>query len=443
MRVGFSIIIASAVGGLVLPTVSFAQIDAMPLTLQEAGDLAISADPWLSGSEYREQALAYEAVSLATLPDPTVNLAAANFPIDSFDTNQEPMTQLLVGVTQMLPRGDTLALSSRQKRELAAEEPLLRRDRQAGVRSRVEQLWLQAYEAQQTAALIEGERALFEQLVDAAKARYVTVVGVTRQQDLIRAQLALSRLDDRLTRLKQQRQQAQRRLSEWIGVRALADLADSALEPSSPLSDAQLQIISQNAQAAFEHISFHPQLLALDQRLAALNTGVALAEQAYAPQWGLSASYGYRDDDQLGRDRADLFSVGVSFDVPLFTTNRQDKSVLAASARMAALKTEKQLKARELVADLQEAAVALSRLNDRVMLFDSALLPQMSAQSESSLTAYNNDNGSFSDAVEARIAELNTKIERLGIAIARCKRISVLHYLLAEGHSMTVGEGER
>lgn len=437
MRVGFIIMVGGLLGVILLPKAVLAQTQAMPLTLQEASDLAISTDPWLSGSEYREQALAYEAISAATLPDPTVSLAAANFPTDSVDINQEPMTQLLLGVTQMFPRGDTLALSAKQKREMAALEPLLRRDRQASVRSRVEQLWLQAYEAQQTVALIEGERTLFEQLVDAARARYVTVVGATRQQDLIRAQLALSRLDDRLTSLTQQRQQAQRRMSEWIGVRALADLAEHSLTPSLPLTDAQLKRISQNAQAAFEYVSGHPQLLALEQRVAALDTGVALAEQTYAPQWGLSASYGYRDDDQLGRDRADLFSVGVSFDVPLFTANRQDKAVMAASARVAALKTEKQLKARELVANLQETSVALIRLQDRAQLFDATLLPQMSAQSESSLTAYNNDNGSFSDAVEARIAELNTKIERLGIAIARCQRVSVLSALLVADRPIT------
>jgi len=442
MRLVLQITMCGLLGWGLSPEVTVAQTDALPLTLQEAGGLAISTDPWLSGSEYREQALAYEAISAATLPDPTVSLAAANFAADSVDINQEPMTQLLVGVTQMFPRGDTLALSGKQKREMAAQEPLLRQDRQASVRSRVEQLWLQAYEAQQAVALIDGERALFEQLVDAARARYVSVVGSTQQQDLIRAQLALSRLDDRLTGLTQQRQQAQRRLSEWIGVRALADLAENSLEPSLPLSDAQLKLISQNPQTAFEHVSLHPQLLALEQRVAALDTGVALAEQAYAPQWGLSASYGYRDEDQLGRDRADLFSVGVSFDLPLFTANRQDKAVMAAAARVAALKTEKQLKARELVANLQETAVALTRLQDRVQLFDATLLPQMSAQSESSLTAYNNDNGSFSDAVEARIAELNTKIERLGIAIARRQRISGLNYLLVAGQSMAVPEGD-
>ncbi len=45
---------------------------------------------------------------------------AANFPTDSFNINQEPMTQLTVGVSQMFPRGDSLALPSQHGDEPAS-----------------------------------------------------------------------------------------------------------------------------------------------------------------------------------------------------------------------------------------------------------------------------------------------------------------------------------
>lgn len=86
------------------------------LTLEAAIAQAIASDPWLNGSRYREDALTSESISASTLPDPKVSLMAANFPTDSFDINQEPMTQLTVGVSQMFPRGDSLALTSRQSR---------------------------------------------------------------------------------------------------------------------------------------------------------------------------------------------------------------------------------------------------------------------------------------------------------------------------------------
>ena len=81
------------------------------LTLEEAVALAVEADPWLAGSKHTQQALNDEATAAASLPDPRVSLMAGNFPVDSFDINQEAMTQLSVGVTQMFPRGDSLALA--------------------------------------------------------------------------------------------------------------------------------------------------------------------------------------------------------------------------------------------------------------------------------------------------------------------------------------------
>ncbi|NHO63957.1 TolC family protein [Aestuariicella hydrocarbonica] len=412
----------------------FAQSQPNTLTLDGAIAQAIASDPWLSGSRYREEALTSESISAATLPDPKVSLMAANFPTDSFDINQEAMTQLTVGVSQMFPRGDSLELTRRQKQELAAQEPLLRQDRQEKVTATVTQLWLDAYRAQESIRLIEQDRSLFEHLVDATKARYSSALGRARQQDIIRAQLELTQLEDRLTVLRQQLESARKRLSEWIGGQASLPLArslSSNLEDEPSLATSQMN----NDRWLFEQINRHPLLLAFDQRIEAMQTGVELVQQKYKPEWGLTAQYGYRDDDPMGRDRADLFSVGVTFDLPLFTGNRQDKDVNAATSRAEALRTDRLLLARKLMAELNTTIVRIQRLNQRRGLYDRQLLPQMAEQAEASLTAYNNDHGDFAEAVRARIAELNAKIDFLTIKIDRLKMVAELNYLLPQSRS--------
>jgi len=406
----------------------FAQIPAKTLTLDEAVAQAVATDPWLNGSRHREDALTSESISASALPDPKVSLMAANFPTDSFDINQEAMTQLTLGVSQMFPRGDTLHLSSRQKQELAAQEPLLRQDREAKVVAAVTKLWLEVFNAQESIRLIEQDRSLFEHLVDATRIGYSSVLGRALQQDIIRAQLELTRLDDRLTMLQQQRETAQQRLSEWIGGKARLPLSDALPKLSEPKLAFTIQPDSERW--LYDRINRHPVLLAFDQRINAMQTGVELARQKYKPEWGLSAQYGYRDDDPLGGDRADLFSVGVTFDLPLFTGKRQDKDVRAATSRSEALKTDKLLMARKLMAALDTAIVQLSRLNERAALYDQQLLPQMSEQEEAALAAYNNDDGDFAEAVRARIAELNAKIDYLNIRIDRLKVVAELNYLL-------------
>ena len=163
-----------------------------------------------------------------------------------------------------------------------------------------------------------------------------------------------------------------------------------------------------------------------------METDVDLARQKYKPEWGLSAQYGYRDRDPMGRDRSDLFSVGVSFDLPIFTANRQDKEVSAAISRAESIRTEKQLLIRRLMAELDTASAHLVRLDEGYALYADQLLPQMAEQAEASLAAYNNDDGDFAEAVRARIAELNTKIDALAIAVDRQKTIAQINYLLAE-----------
>ncbi|MBJ92799.1 MAG: transporter [Alteromonadaceae bacterium] len=412
--------------------IGYAQTFPEPLKLEQAVALAVDADPWLTGSQFTQEALNDEAIAAATLPDPRMSLMAGNFPVDSFDINQEGMTQLSVGISQMFPRGDSLSLTRRQKQQLAEQHPLLRLDRRAKVGATVSQLWLEVFKAQESIRLIEQDRALFEQLVDAAKAGYSSALGRARQQDVIRAQLELTRLEDRLTMLRQQQQAAQKLLSEWIGAPATVPLAPvlPTQSLSRPLSVPTIEYANEHTR--YEWIRHHPALRALDQRIDATQTGVDLAKQKYKPEWGLTAQYGYRDNDPMGRDRADLFSVGVNFDLPIFTGNRQDKEVSAAVNRTEAIKTEKHLLGRRLMAELETASVQLARLDERQALYADQLLPQMAEQAEASLTAYNNDDGDFAEAVRARIAELNAKVDALAIAVDRQKTIAQINYLLAE-----------
>ncbi|QEA37647.1 TolC family protein [Pistricoccus aurantiacus] len=402
------------------------------LELSQAIAIAQARDPWLSGSQYTQDALEAEATSAGTLPDPVVSLSAANLPVDTFDTGQEGMTQFSVGITQMFPRGDTLALLERQKRQLGRQHPFMRQDRKAKVAATVSQLWLEAYQSQQTIMLIEKDRDLFEQLVDVTQINYASALGAARQQDVIRAQLELIRLDDRLTSLNQQMEASKQLLSEWIGQEAVSQPLVSELPELTlampKLAQASTQL---SRQEAGQVLVRHPAVKALDMEIEAVKTGIDLAYQKYRPEWSVMAKYGYRDADPQGNERADLFTAGVAFDLPVFTQKKQDKEVVAATARAESIKTDKALLLRNMLAKLEQSKVKLIRLNERMALYNKRLIPQLNEQAEASLEAYNNDDGDFAEAVRAYIDELDTKIEFLNIAVARQQLIAAINYYLA------------
>ncbi|MFE8069984.1 TolC family protein [Marinobacteraceae bacterium S3BR75-40.1] len=395
-----------------------------PLGIGEAVAVAQERDPQLQGSRFVQEAVAAQAMAAGSLPDPKVSLATRNLPTDTFDFDQEGMTQLTVGITQRFPRGDSRALKRQKLRTLSGEQPYLRADRRGQVAVTVRQLWLEAFFAQQSIELIQRDYFLFEHLIDAAEAGYASALGRSRQQDVIRAQLELTRLDDRLTALRETLDTNQRQLSEWLG----NDLARRSLSPELPTLE---PLIAHTWTGdARQRLIDHPAVKAIDQRVTAADTGIELARQSYYPEWALNAQYGHRLDTPGGQDRSGLFSVGITLDVPLFTGNRQDQEVRAATSQKSALKTERALTLRKLEARLSTRQAQLERLDERRSLYRERLLPAMEEQAEASLAAYNSDNGDFAEAVRARIDQLNAKLEALRIAVSRQKALADLAYLL-------------
>lgn len=435
--------------------VALAQLCAWPaqsaLTLTEAVGIAQRNDPWLAGNEFRQQAIEAQGTAAGTLPDPVVSLGFANLPTDSFDFDQEAMTQFKVGVSQMFPRGDSLALNQKRLALLGSQYPYQRNDRRARVAVNIAHLWLEAFRAQETIRLIEQDRELFEHLVDVAQSSYSTAIGRTRQQDLVRAQLELTRLEDRLTVLHERQDMSRSKLNEWLGSAPVAgqwqgadvELDLSAALPQIALRHAALYEPSADAspQQIAAYLKEHPAILSLDRKIDASEAGVELAEQKYRPQWSVNASYGYREDDPVfNDDRADFFSVGVAFDLPLFTSKRQDQQVQSAIASAEALRTEKWLALRNMIAAFETQRSRLLRLNQRQELYRSRLLQEMQEQAEASLTAYTTDDGDFSEVVRARIDELNARIDALDIQIDRLKTISQLNYFFVTSDSTARGE---
>ncbi len=411
------------------------------LTLAMAVAAAHKNDLWLIGNKHSQDAMIAASASAGTLPDPKISITFANMPTDTFDFGQEPMTRFNVGMSQVFPRGESLAIKQRQLSIIGDQFPYQREDRKAKVTVMVSQLWLDVYKAQKSIALIEKDRALFEQLADVAAASYSSAIGKTRQHDIIRAQLEMIRLEDRLTMLRQKQETSRQKLNEWLyeDVKAAASngIQLPLVLPSIVLLNAELFRSESGmiTSVLFDVLSQHPSVKALEKKVNASRAGVELARQKYKPAWGINASYAYRDDDAMGNDRADFFSVGVSFDLPIFTDQRQDQQVKAAVSESEAVKVEKGLLIRELKASFETARVQLTRLNERENLYKMKLIPQVQEQAEASLTAYTNDDGDFSEVVRARIAELNASIDALNIDVDRQKVIARLNYFVVENDS--------
>ena len=424
------------------------------LSLFDVVMMAQQNDPWLHASQLQQQATINKSVAAGTLPNSKISLQMMNLPVDSWQLEQEGMTQVKVGISQMFPRGDSLAIKEQQLSIKANKFPLLRADRKAKLETKVSELWLTAYLAQQTIRLIEDNETLFTQMAEVARANYSNVVGKTRQQDVIRAQLEIIQLQDRLTVEKQKFESALASLNEWLQpyddnskkqikyfdsnfafnqdeyyqpYTIAKLLPDLELKKPSLLHNNHLSL-NQLANLIFAH----PAILALEVNSQASAKNIELAKQAYKGQWAINASYGYRDNMPSGQSRSDLFSLGISYDLPLFSNKKQDQLLAAAIANTEAIKTEKLLLTKQMVTALEKELRQLKRLRERQSLYQDLLVKQTHQQAEASLTAYTNDDGDFAEVVRARIAELNTNISALQIDVQLLKTITRINYYFAK-----------
>jgi hypothetical protein len=425
-----------------------------PLSFAQAIKTAQQNDPWLIASQHKQQSLESLSRVAKTQPDPTVSVAFANLPTDGFDFGQEGMTQFKVAISQMFARGDSLTIKNKQLQLASQQHPLQRQDRKNKLAVTVGNLWLDLYRVQQSIALINESRSLFEQLAYVAEASYSSALGKTRQQDIVRAQLELTRLEDKLNQFQLEQNRYQGMLARWLNDLSLGIHDQIALHGNNgfeqDLFNTKQQLTVSEALPALEllkpNIVFaaqlkvqqlavtfanHPSVKAMDKKIASTEKSVVLAEQKYQPQWGINASYGYRYDDPMGNSRADLVSVGLVFDVPLFSKNRQVNEVKSAVSQTQAIKTEKLLLLRELISAFASARGRLLRIQERQDLYKNRLLPQISDQAQASLTAYTNDDGDFGEVVRARIAQLNSQIDYLAINVKQQQITLEINYLFA------------
>lgn len=86
------------------------------LTLASAVTQAVRDNPNLAKMQARWKAMSAIPSQLGTLPDPTISFGSLNLPTNTFNTTQEPMTQMQMGVNQSIPFPGKLGL-----REKAAE----------------------------------------------------------------------------------------------------------------------------------------------------------------------------------------------------------------------------------------------------------------------------------------------------------------------------------
>ena len=420
--------------GIVFFCFSGIAVAASPWQMQEAIIIAIERDAIVG--KLGEQAKAANDLSVAShqLPDPLIKLSARNFPTDTFDFDQEPMTQIAVGVSQMFPAGDTLDI----KRDIQLKQEVLLQQlsgtRVLKITEWVKRDWLEVFYWQQAVKLLNKDKALFQHLSRVTRSMYS--VGRKQQHDIIRAELEISKLKERLIMAHRQVERNKDLLSRWTGEVALSSIWPDSLNIGA-MSEGSISVgLNQkssqytNAMVATS-LQQHPKFLALDSAVKKKQLNVELAEQGFKPSWGIDITYAHRDGEHAnGSSRPDFFSAMLNVKLPLFTKNRQDKAVSASRYELEAQRYEYIEALRAQTANFMVVRNRWLEMKERIALYQQEILKQSTQQAKATLTAYESDTADFSELMRAYLNDQKTQLDYYRLIVNEQQQLAKLNSLI-------------
>lgn len=389
---------------------------ASPLKLTEAVATALAAeDPAFDRFSERAEALENQAVAEAQLPDPKITAQVANVPTDSFELDQEGMTQAIrLGLRQEFPAGKTLKVRGAQRRAEAEAE---RAQREAALREvalSTRTAWLDlAYQAHAIRILASSREALSKQ-IDSLTARFAT--GGMHAQDVQRAELELSLLEDRLVEHRRLADVAREALARYIGRAAFRPLPKAIPELPEPQAPGVLE----------KRLVEHPRVRAANARIEAADLGIDLAEQVYKPELAIEGGYGLRTT------RPDLATIGITLSLPFFTDKRQDRRRTAAVRERSARNLDRDAVLLDMRRQLEQELVNWRRFNERITLYRKAVGNRARETAEASITTYANNQTDFAELIRAQLAELEVALKHAELETDAAKTWARLAWLTGD-----------
>jgi outer membrane protein TolC len=407
---------------LAAPTSTQADQQSSTQQLNTLIEIALSQDSNRKQYFAQSQAMRETGIASATLMDPKLKVGFGGLPVDSFQFDEDPMTNISVGLMQQFERGDTLDLQQKKAGQQADGLALQVQARELTVANSMTQLWLELGYQQVAESIMNENRRLLVELENYVQTNYS--IGKSEAQDLLNAQLQVSKLDEKL----QANQQVQRRLisqlSEWLGSDWLGNQAidSQAVDPQGRLHatnhidwsllESKLAT-NRDSTKHYQLLMEHPLVKITDATISFNQTQVELAEQAYTPQFGVEVMYAHRQANNMaGEPASDLVSAYLTVDIPLFTGNRQDKNLSAAQYQVGAAKSQKDTLLSQMNAQVNALLVDKVNLTQRLERYQSALLPQTAARISAVERGYQNNTAQFNDVIAATADELALKLEQ-------------------------------
>jgi outer membrane protein, heavy metal efflux system len=394
---GYRLIACSITSMMVLLLVSTVQaswgVEQVPIVVTPAPDLPANAgvedyislaekrNPGLQSAFHRWQGALQKVPQATSLEDP--KLSYMEYLQRTMETQQE------LGVMQMFPYPGKLALRGQVE---SSEAEALRKELEKArldLRAEVEDSFYEYYYLEQTIRINTENLDLLKHFENVATARYG--VGRGGNQDVIKAQVELGKLENELRNLQDSRSPVCARLNATMNRPTSA-----SLPPPSQVDTREVTLETEAIlQAAFRG---NPELQAIDARIRKANEQVALARKEYYPDFSLGLNW-MNANNQMEDPMGDEYVASIEMNLPVYR-KKVAAMVQEAQSGVQEFQSMKQETQNRLAVDLQDQLYKLRNAERQLKLLADLLIPKARQSLQITETSYSAGQASFLELVD-------------------------------------------
>ena len=367
------------------------------LTLDEVVRTAQARNPGVQSAAHTVAAQRARVKQASALPDPNFGIGwMGNIQPFSVQTG-DPSSYRSVSAMQMLPfpgkRSLRGQIASKEADAGQWDVEAIRRRVAADVKASYYDYWYYDKAIRTT----QQNRDLLTKLSQIAEARYR--VGKGMQADVLRSQVEISMLLQKLTMLEQQRATAQARLNTLMARDPEAPLPPAAdIQKASPLNYS----LDDLYKLARQNDSEYQRMQKMVERS---QLAVSLAHKDYLPD--LSIGYMYEQRPLM----PDMHGLTFTVNVPVFYKSKQREEVRQATEEGLSVVSARDNRQNELYFDLKQNYLTAKASDNLLKLFSQGVVPQSSLALESSMSAYQVGNVDFLTVIGNFTTVLNYETE--------------------------------
>ena len=343
------------------------------VSLEPLLQLALAHNPAIKSAAERFQALRARVPQVRSLPDPMVSGGWMGN-IRPFSVQHgDPSSYRGLTVSEDFPYPGKLKLrgqiADRDAEAMRWEYEQTRRQ----VVLDVKEAYYNYFYYVKAIEIIEKDKDLLQKLEKIAEAHYRVGKGI--QQDVLRAQVEVSRIDQKLIVLHQQEATSRVRLNTL-----LSRDPESPLPPPAAFAPAQFQYTLQDLYGLAQQ---NDPGLERDRRMIESNNfAVKLAQKAYDPDFNVAYTYWQRPL------LPDMHGVMVGINIPVFFKTKQREGVIEASHELISSRRDFDSRSTAVNFEIKQEYLAANASRELFNLYNKAIVPQSSLALESSMSAY-------------------------------------------------------